>query len=266
MKDKDQEKKDKNKALYISIGVHIVLALLFVIIAAWTEPDPPIPEYGIELAIIGHESSPSNDNVKKSKPVVEQEQLEETVLEPKTEEPNTESSEAVSAAELTEDINSPDVNNEVKTTENGATEVEKEMQEVDNIEEANTEEEVKEATTSEPEVDERAIFQDNSENVEGEAGEDIKSGGSSLNMSGWIWDFKPEPDDKSTENGKIVFQITVDEDGEIIGIQTIEKTVSPQVEKVYKNAVMDLTFSKTSDNQSVANNSKGVITFIIQSK
>lgn len=265
MKAKDQEKKDKNKALYISIGLHVVLALLFVIIAAWTEPDPPIPEYGIELAIIGQSSAPSSDNIKNVEPVVKQEQLEETVLKPATEEPVSESDEATPTEELTEsvteDINSPDANNEAETTKNIATEEEKAIQEANDIEESNTE-----ATTSEPEVDDRAIFQDNSRNGGGETGEDDVSGGSSLNMSGWIWDFKPEPDDKSTENGKIVFQITVDEDGEIIGIQTIEKTVSPIVEKVYKNAVMELTFSKTSDNQSVANNSKGVITFIIQSK
>ena len=271
MKDKDLEKKDKNKAFYISIGVHIMLALLFVIITAWTEPDPPIPEYGIELAIIGQPSSTSSDNIKNINPVKEQEQVEEAMLEPEedtepvSEELTTELSES-NLESSTEDINSPDINNEADTKENITNDEENVAKEVKNIEEAEKVEEIIEEAKFEPEVDERAILQDNSGNGEGEVGEENNYGGSSLNMSGWIWDFKPEPDDNSSENGKIVFQITVDGDGEIIGIQTIEKTVSPVVEKVYRNAVMELTFSKTSVNQSVANNSKGVITFIIQSK
>ena len=59
-----------------------------------------------------------------------------------------------------------------------------------------------------------------------------------MNMSGWIWDFAPDPDDKSDESGKIIFQIIVDEEGEIIKVTTLEKTVSPIVEKKYKDAVM----------------------------
>ena len=61
-------------------------------------------------------------------------------------------------------------------------------------------------------IDERAIY--NSTKISG-------AKGSSLEMQGWIWDFEPDPQDKSSESGKIVFEITVDYYGEIVGLKTI---------------------------------------------
>ena len=82
-------------------------------------------------------------------------------------------------------------------------------------------------------------------------------------MQGWIWDFEPNPQDKSSESGKIVFEITVDYYGEIVGLKTIETTLSPKVENIYKEEVLKLTFSPTNTNNP-ADISKGKITFIIK--
>lgn len=90
-------------------------------------------------------------------------------------------------------------------------------------------------------------------------------GGSSLDMAGWKWDRKPTINDESDEEGKIVFQVKVDEDGSIISVTVIEKSVSPTVVKKYQKEVEDLTFSKISG----ASNSSGAtgrITFIITSR
>jgi len=89
------------------------------------------------------------------------------------------------------------------------------------------------------------------------------SNGSSLELAGWQWDDEPEPEDTSIESGKIVFQITIDDEGYLTKIVTIEKTVTPAVEQVYRRAVEDLTFSKKSDYKPAAF-SKGTITFIIK--
>lgn len=79
-----------------------------------------------------------------------------------------------------------------------------------------------------------------------------------------MWDFKPQPKDTSDESGKIVFEIKIDDRGDIISIKTIEKTVSPTVEAIYKAEVEKLTFSKT-DNLPPASQSIGRITFLIKS-
>ncbi len=113
------------------------------------------------------------------------------------------------------------------------------------------------APTEEPVIDTRGLYTG--------TGND-KRAGASLEMTGWIWDAVPHPQDETDEIGKLVFEITIDDTGEIIGIKTLEKTVSPLVEQLYKEEVAKLTFSKTSKELTYAATSTGKITFILQYK
>ena len=45
----EQEKKQRKIAWVTSLGVHGILLLLLLVIVAWRAPNPPLPEYGIEL-------------------------------------------------------------------------------------------------------------------------------------------------------------------------------------------------------------------------
>ena len=87
----------------------------------------------------------------------------------------------------------------------------------------------------------------------------------SLEMSGWMWDGAPKPDDKSKETGKVVFQIKIDDQGEILSVITLEKSVSSTVEQIYKREVEKLTFSPLGSNDNPAAMSTGRITFLIKS-
>jgi len=49
MSEQQQEQKNKRIALFTTIGIQVVVLLLLFLIVAWSPPDPPIPEYGIEL-------------------------------------------------------------------------------------------------------------------------------------------------------------------------------------------------------------------------
>jgi len=93
-----------------------------------------------------------------------------------------------------------------------------------------------------------------------------KQAGMLLELPGWIWDAVPQPQDDSDESGKIVFQITIDEFGEIIAVKTLEKTISPLVEAIYMAALTQLTFSKTDDTLDYAPTATGKVTFILQVK
>lgn len=93
-----------------------------------------------------------------------------------------------------------------------------------------------------------------------------KQTGALLELAGWMWDAAPQPQDHTDESGKIVFQITIDDLGEVIAIKTLEKTVSPLVENIYKEALTTLNFSKTTDNVVYAPTFTGKVTFIIQIK
>ena len=289
----NKEDKNKKKAIVISLISHALLVLLFFMIAAWTEPDPPIPEYGIELSFLGQASSTSTAqktpvNSESEEKVIEntdvnqtenQENSKEEVVENADELESTNSTEEIP----TEDLNSPNQVEEISDADSNeqeaaqvedseANQINEEQSEVESEKETGVKEKEIEVVDKiepepepSPELDDRALFKGKSD-TKNEAGGGSNASGSSLDMSGWIWDFKPEPDDKSTENGKIIFSIKVDGEGEIISITTLEKTVSPIVEKIYRNAVMELSFSKTFNNKSAATNSKGTITFIIQSK
>jgi len=87
--------------------------------------------------------------------------------------------------------------------------------------------------------------------------------GSSLELSGWMWDAKPSPNVPNNESGRLVFEIKVDENGDIISIKTLERSVSPEAEQICRKAVEKLTFSKLGS--SVPSVSTGKITFVVRS-
>jgi len=91
------------------------------------------------------------------------------------------------------------------------------------------------------------------------------SGGASLDMAGWKMDFKIRTDE-SSENGRLRFKIVVDEEGEVIKIETLEKSVSTAVENYYKRQVENGSFVKDKNNARTAQNSTGFLTIIIRSK
>ncbi|WP_250238491.1 hypothetical protein [Cardinium endosymbiont of Oedothorax gibbosus] len=107
-----------------------------------------------------------------------------------------------------------------------------------------------------PKIDERGLY-NRGKNC-------VKQTGAILELKGWEWDAVPNPNDTTEECGKIVFEIKVDQDGEIISIQTIEKTVTPMVEKIYADALRALTFSKTAGTPSGI--STGKVTFVLIAK
>src|SRR5690606_37912735 len=45
----EEEKKNKRLGMIISVGLHGAMLLLFFFLLAWREPNPPLPDYGIEL-------------------------------------------------------------------------------------------------------------------------------------------------------------------------------------------------------------------------
>ncbi len=281
-----EEKKNKRVGMIVSLSVHTLLLLLFAFLMAWQEPDPPLPEYGIELNFgvdqagtgeIQPETPPNQtENVEEAAPeetqpeeIVEEEPEPEVVEEPVMEE----------VTEVFEDKESEDV-------------VEEKPEETEKVEETVVKEEPVPAEPEEKTEEKKPV----TENEKGEENTPVSvnqgdktdetgdqgdeqgvidaralygkpggGGGSSLELAGWMWDFTPKPNDTSNEGGRIVFEIKIDDQGEIISIKTLEKTVSPSVEKIYKAEVEKLTFSKT-DNFPPAPVSTGKITFIIKSR
>lgn len=322
----EQNSNRDKKAIAISLVIHGVIAVLFIFILAWREPDPPIPEYGIELnfGLLDEGAGEVQTELPPSEaedPTPEESQDESTAAEETTSEDQiqtvepeqTSTTSAEEVEEVIEEVESfetpspdlvePEVEKEIvqeDIQEEVVEEVEPVPVEAEVVEEVietpveKIEEDIQEIETEviAPIAEETTVegnatetnepAASNQGDQEGEVGDqgdpegelDARAlygtpgaaDGAALELSGWNWDYLPKPEDKSNESGRIVFEITIDDAGYIIGIKTLEKTVTPAVEKVYRDEVLQLTFSPTTGNSRPAPTSTGKITFIIKTK
>lgn len=307
MSESEQEKKNKRIATFTTIGVNVVVLLILILIAAWRAPDPPLPEYGIELNF-GMDTQGSGD-VQPREPVgspqateeVQEQQAEpeESQPEPAEEQQQTETAAPaeVTPAEqqVTSKVESPVAVKEEKKEESKPVEKPVEQKPVPKPVEKKPAPKVEEK----PKVDPNATYNPNkaktadaTSNKAGQPGSqgDDKSktgdkgnpegsldakalygkaggggGGPSLDLAGWQWDTRPAPRVPDNEMGGIVkFEIKVDDNGDIISIRTLERSVSAETEQACKQSIQRLTFSKTGEK--VPDISTGTITFVVRSK
>lgn len=102
----EQEKKDKKFSMIISGIIHVTLIALFLILVAWREPDPPIPEYGIELNF-GLEEQGGGDTERDSGAKIEdttQEEEPDTEVETEVVEEVVEETEPDPVEEVVEEV------------------------------------------------------------------------------------------------------------------------------------------------------------------
>ena len=90
-------------------------------------------------------------------------------------------------------------------------------------------------------------------------------GGPGLDLYGWEWDNIPKPNIPDNETGRIVFEIEVDDNGELIRYRKESGTVSAAAERACVAAIQKLTFTKKSGAK-VPAVSKGKITFVIRAQ
>lgn len=264
-----KEKKDRIVGATFSIALHSILLILFTILLASGGKESPEQEIGFELEV-GNSFQASGQTTEEveqiqeevsQEEVVEEEIQEEQQVEAVEEEVSTPIESTVETETATEDeIRQQPVEEEVKE------EVEKEAKEPTPELNPNAlykktdkgkgddEKGDKDKGTEEGKLDDRALY-----------GKQGGGSGPQLNLAGWMWDRPPRPQDTSNETGRIVFNITIDQNGDIISLTTKEKTVSSTVERIYKEAVQNTTFSPISNN-AVPSRTSGEITFIIRSK
>ena len=286
-----EEREDKNKkiGMAVSIGIHAILALLFVFIMAWRAPNPPHPEYGVILNF-GMDEAGSGDVQPETTPTEEVQEVEETEEAPETVqdqvdedvteevEPVEETEESAVTTEQESPVQVPEETEEQQVEQPreqvqepveapAEKQPEKQEKEQRKVESAYPAKDAAETPSQgdktgtgdqgdpEGQLDERALY-----------GNQGGGGGSSLNLEGWNWDWIPRPEDTSSDNGRLVFEITVNADGEVVRVRTLERSVSPAVEKLYRAEVEKLTFSRKSSSGSAPPLSTGTITFVIKSK
>jgi periplasmic protein TonB len=289
-----QEKKNKRIALFTSIGIHALLLIAFFLMMAWRAPNPPLPEYGIELNFgmdqtgggeIQPETSPGTpeqNNAPQEEEKVEstqpKEQVKEEVVTEKAVEPVVSKIESpVVVKEEKKEQPKEVVKEKVVETKPKVTpkeEVKKEdKKEVTVTEEKGTDAKKGDPTTSqgddagkqgdkgnpEGKLDAKALYGNQGGGANGDKG-------FGLSMSGWAWASEPRiPTLPDNEDGRIEFEIECDDNGDIVGITTLQRGLSPRAEQLLKAEIMRNSLMKTSSGDAPAR-SKGRVVFILKTK
>ena len=85
-------------------------------------------------------------------------------------------------------------------------------------------------------------------------------------MAGWHWDAEPQaPKLPDNDNGRVVFEITVDANGDIERIDTKELSLSPEAERLCKEEIQKRSLVRNSGG-TAPERSKGTITFILRTQ
>lgn len=285
----DQEKRNRRVGLWTSAGLHILMAAVLFFIVAWRAPDPPLPEYGIELNFglddqgsgdvqpdepVGDQGEANTQETSQAAPAEQQEETPVTNEEKATDKPV----EAVSKVE------SPVTVKEEKAASNPVKQPVKTEKPPVVKENAQTvaKETPKETATADAPKKGQAASQGDDANKTGDKGSeqgtlDAKAlygtpggggGGTGMNlqMSGWAWADNPViPQLPDNEDGKVVFEIECDENGDITGITSVERTLSPRAEQMLKDMIRKNSLIRTSGGK-VPERSKGRVSFVLRTK
>jgi len=276
----NKEKKNKLKSWGLSLFFHLLLALIISFTIAWRKPYPPPPVFGIELSLGlsdqgDGETTPETtvDEISTSQEKVETEVVEPNQSENKnSDEPNP--NQATTVVDESESIidskeQKENSNNEAKETPPKVeTKPEKKLKA--EYKNNDAKEDIKE---EKPGADSN---QGDKKNTVGDQGvkegkldsKGLYSGGGGMDlfMPGWVWEFTPSiPKIPDNENGKIVFEIECDENGEIIGIVTVERGLSSQAERLLKDEILRNSLRKKSEGNAPSR-SKGRIVFILSNR
>jgi outer membrane biosynthesis protein TonB len=281
-----QEKKNQRVGWLTSVGVHGALFLVLFFVMAWRAPDPPLPEYGIELNF-GLDDQGSGD--------VQPEETAGAEGESATESPATESQPTESEPTQKEPDPAED-----KTSEPAASKLESPVAVKEEMKAAETPkapdkptvEPKKEAVVSKTESVQKTPTEDAKKGVAASHGDDAKKegdkgskegtleaeslygtpggggGGTGVNfqMTGWTWADKPElPLLADNESGKVVFEIECDANGDITRISTVERTLSVRSEQMLKDMIRKNSLIRTSSG-AVPERSTGRMTFTLRTK
>ena len=281
-----EEKKDKTIAMITSLGIHGFLLLAFMLMMAWRAPNPPLPEYGIELNF-GLDDQGGGE-IQPETPPGEQQAQDETQQEDTSEPEQKEVVKEEPVEQVVSKVESPVVVKEepketkkeivkekpveTKVKETPKEEVKKQEKEVKVAEEKGTDTKKGDNSTShgddkgkvgdkgspEGKLDAKALY--------GQQGGGGGGDGFGLSMSGWAWADDPQvPNLPDNEDGRIEFEIECDENGDIIGIQTIQRGLSPKAEQLLKEEIRKNSLVRTSAGK-VPERSKGRVVFILKTK
>lgn len=298
----EQEKKNRKIALITSLGVHGAILLLLLFMVAWRAPNPPLPEYGIELNF-GMDAQGSGDQ-QPAKPVGTDEVQPEETVEPLEELPVPEPEE-IAEEEVVEETKPVEAKSEQpevvsKVESPVVVEEKKEAKPVEKPKEKPVEKVVETKPEVKPEKEvPKAVYkpkteskaegnatekpgeqgnQGDDQNKSGDKGDpagtiDSKAlygkhggGGGGVSMTGFNGFGPPNintPPLPDESYGVYEFKVKVDDQGYVISVTPLQRGLSFEAERRLKAAIQNLQFIPKGTN--LPPQSEGTITFRVVS-
>jgi periplasmic protein TonB len=301
---KQEESRKRTKAALYTVGVNIIVFLILFFAAAWKTAGSGEGEYpGIEVNL-GYDDEGSGNIQPKSEPgTPDATDTENAPADPVEDEPKQEIATATPQEEVTAKAAQPatvtDPNSDVEIKEEKVEEkvTEKPVEKKPVV----TETPVEKKVVEQPKIDTKAVYKGKTETnpttsgtgegKQGEAGSEgddtgktgdkgVEGGtegaaiykgtpgggdGGSIVLNGWDWDKIETPKVPENETGRVVFQIEVDENGELIRYRKESGSVSAATERACIASLQKITFTKK-PGASVPQVTKGKITFVIRSQ
>ncbi len=283
------EARNRRIGVLTSLGIHAGLFLALFFLVAWRAPNPPNPEYGIELNF-GLDTEGSGE-------IRPEENVGSDTEDPAKEPTQENASPSEEAQPETNEIVPEKTVDPTPTQDDNTVSIKEEKKVVKNNTKVTKKTEVKpkeEKVVVEYKNDNKTTeTTDNSrKGKEGSQGDDVnKTGdkgnpqgtldaqalygtpggggggdGFGLSMSGWTWAEEPKiPELTDTDSGKITFDIECDENGDIISIVTSDRGLSLKTERILKDVIRRNSLIRTSGGV-VPSRSKGKITFNLKTK
>ncbi|MEM1137034.1 MAG: hypothetical protein AAGI07_14450 [Bacteroidota bacterium] len=294
---KAEERKARNIGIITGTIVFALLIFFLMNIVVWRPSVEPIVDYGMEVNF-GTDDFGSGDTQSKA-PANLNESLDEAKPTPETIQPVTENVESVQEVqpvqesnEIIEDTEVPDqtvaaTDAQVEESVEAVPEekIEKKVEEVKTEAEEEKKEEQQEQVNPNTVLGGNGTANENKQNSNGnttgtgDMGKktgDLNAeallggggqGGSSLDMPGWQWESPPVVNDKSAVTGKLVFEVKIDDEGEVIDAHRVYSSIADRnVIYAYKKAIEDLIFEQENDSVDPPRITTGRITFIIRAK
>ncbi len=286
-----RDKTNKRIAFLVSTGIHAGLFLTFFFLISWRAPYPPAPEYGVELnfgldnqgggeiqpeTTVGNPNAESKDAEQKAD---EKKEDVEPVKEVQTPETAEEKKDDKIISDETSDVEVKAKKNKTEDKPKEKTEVKKEKSE--DAKPVIKKEAVytgakgeKKGETNQSQGDDPGKVGDKgnpqgsleAKALYGKPGGGGGGDGFGLAMSGWEWANTPKaPELPDNEDGRIVFEIECDENGDIIKITTLDRGLSLRALQLLKAEIQKNSLVRTSGGK-VPTKSKGQVVFVLKTK
>jgi len=298
-----EERKKHTTAALTTVAVNVLVFLILLFTAAWKNAGSGVGEYpGIEVNL-GYDDQGSGD-VQPKEPVGNPDATDTENSDTQEEDQPGDQQQTASTTPVEEDATSKIIQPNTVTDPNSDVEIKEEKKEVKPVDQSvpdkKEQKPVEKKVEEKPVVDQNALYKGKQsktpteadgkgkEGASGSEGDDVnKQGdkgveggtegaavykgkpgggdGGTLEINGWDWDFVPKPNVTDNSTGRIVFNIEVDDNGELIRYEKLSSGVSPAAERACIEALQKLTFTKK-PGAKVPPVSKGRITFVIRAQ